>query len=148
MRKRLLMALLLLFAGSARATDSLEADRVMAEMVWEKRVLLLFAPDREGADLRQQDAILTAAGRGLIDRDLVVIRAFADDLVSLDGRRHPESAAGFYRRFAVDPAEFRVILVGKDGSVKLDRSGVVADDDLFRLIDAMPMRRYEMSQDG
>lgn len=148
MEKRWLMLLLVLAATSARATDSFDANRVMAEMVWQKRVLLLFAPDLHDADLRQQDEILQAADGGLAERDLVVIRAFADDRVRLDGRRHSQSAASFYQKFAVDPAQFRVILVGKDGSVKLERDRVVADGDLFQLIDSMPMRRYEMSRDG
>ena len=148
MGKRLLMVLLVLAATNARATDSFDANRVMAEMVWQKRVLLLFAPDAHDAGLRQQDEILQAANAGLDERDLVVIRAFANGVVSLDGRRHSQSAASFYHKFAVDPALFRAILVGKDGSVKLDRNRVVADGDLFQLIDSMPMRRYEMSQDG
>jgi len=40
---------------------------------------------------------------------------------------------------------FRVRLVGKDGSVKLDRGEPVGTTTLFSLIDAMPMRRAEMS---
>ena len=40
---------------------------------------------------------------------------------------------------------FRVRLVGKDGGVKLDRGEPVDIPTLFALIDAMPMRRAEMS---
>ena len=40
---------------------------------------------------------------------------------------------------------FRVRLVGKDGGVKLDRGAPVDIPTLFVLIDAMLMRRAEMS---
>ena len=148
MGKRVLMVLLVLAASGARASDSFDANRVMAEMLWQKRVLLLFATDSQDSALRQQDEILQAADAGMAERDLVVIRVFADQRVSLDGHWLLASATSFYRRFAVDLTPFRAILVGKDGSVKLDRNRVVADGDLFQLIDSMPMRRFEMSQDG
>ena len=48
----------------------------------------------------------------------------------------------------MQPGEFRAILVGKDGTVKLNRRSVVSDEDLFSLIDSMPMRRQEMLQGG
>ena len=148
MRNSLLAVLLLLAASSGRAMEGFDAGQVMAELVWQNRVLLLFAPGPEDAGLRRQDEILAAVAAGLNERDMVVLRAFADDRVTRNGRHHSESGASFYRKFAVEPGAFRVILVGKDGTVKLDQNAVVSVDDLFQLIDSMPMRRYEMSQDG
>ncbi|TGN50206.1 DUF4174 domain-containing protein, partial [Paracoccus liaowanqingii] len=37
----------------------------------------------------------------------------------------------------------RVLLIGKDGGVKLDRDGPVTPDEITALIDTMPMRRRE-----
>ena len=76
-----------------------------------------------------------------------MIRAFSDDRVVLDEQSHAQSSASFYRRFAVNSNEFRVILVGKDGTVKLDHDSVVGGVELFELVDSMPMRRVEMMQD-
>jgi hypothetical protein len=145
MRMRPLAALLVFAATGGYALD---ATRLMPELTWEKRVLLVFAPDRQDAELRRQNTMLAAIGDGLVERDMIVIRAFADDHVAVDGHIHAQSASSFYRRFEVDRDEFRVILVGKDGGVKLDRNLAVSGDDLFALIDSMPMRRYEMQQDG
>jgi hypothetical protein len=36
------------------------------------------------------------------------------------------------------------VLVGKDGTVKLQREGMTALKDIFGLIDSMPMRRREI----
>ncbi len=142
---RIFAALAMFAATSAPALD---AARLMPELSWEKRVLLTFAPDPNHAAFRRQVSLLDAAAAGLPERDMSLIEVYADGRVTFDGEMHADSALGFYQRFAVDKDEFRVILVGKDGTVKLDSDNAVSGDDLFRLIDAMPMRRMEMQQDG
>lgn len=139
-------AFLLMFTASS--ADAMDAARLLPELVWEKRVLLVFAPDLGNAEFRRQNAVLEAAGDGLMDRDMTVIRAFANNYLSVDDRGYEQPATSYYRRFVVKPGEFRVILVGKDGTIKLDRDRFVDDGDLFALIDSMPMRRHEMRQDG
>lgn len=148
MGTRVLAGLLMLVATNVCATDVIDATRLMPQLAWEKRVLLVFAPHRQDAGFRQQDAMLETISDGLIERDVTVIRAFADNSLSVDGRSYEQWAASFYQHFAVNPGEFRVILVGKDGGVKLDQNSVLGDADLFALIDSMPMRRDEMLQDG
>jgi len=135
-------------ASNLQAADVIDAARLMAESTWEKRVLLVFAPNNEDTEFRQQDAVLKAIGDGLIERDMSVIRAFSSNRLSVDGKAYEQSTAGFYRQFAVQPGEFRVILVGKDGTVKLNRRSAVSDQELFSLIDSMPMRRQEMLEGG
>ena len=144
MGMRMLPVLLMLGVTSGQALD---AERLMPELTWEKRVLLVFAPNGEEPGARHQDAILEAIDSGLIERDMTVIRVFADNRVYIDGQSHEQSAASFYQRFGVNSDQFRVILVGKDGDVKLDQSSTVAGNDLFGLIDSMPMRRDEMQSD-
>jgi hypothetical protein len=46
----------------------------------------------------------------------------------------------------VSRGEFAVILMGKDGGIKLRRQSQTKLTDIFALIDAMPMRREEMRQ--
>ena len=134
--------------SNLQAADAIDAARLMAESTWEKRVLLVFAPNDDDTEFLQQDAVLQSIGDGLIERDMSVIRAFANDRLSVDGKAYEQSAVSFYRQFAVQPGEFRAILVGKDGTVKLNRRSAVSDEDLFSLIDSMPMRRQEMLQGG
>jgi hypothetical protein len=47
-------------------------------------------------------------------------------------------------RFKVEPPDFLVILIGKDGEEKLSNKAPVPVDQLERLIDSMPMRKDEM----
>lgn len=78
---------------------------------------------------------------------MTTIRAMADGTLSIDNNKQSLLADEFYGRYAVDEKQFRVILVGKDSAVKLDRDRPVSAEELFALIDAMPMRQYEMLQD-
>ena len=49
-------------------------------------------------------------------------------------------------RFSVPPNTFRLILVGKDGGIKLKRHDQASLEEVFELIDSMPMRQREMRQ--
>ena len=86
---------------------------------WRHRVLVIDTPSRDSADYLRQSAALEAATAGLRERDIQIVTQTAK--------------------------VFRVRLVGKDGGVKLDRGAPVDAPTLFALIDAMPMRRAEMS---
>ncbi len=127
-------------------THAADTDRMMRDFAWEKRVLLIIAPHERRTDYRQQVMHIEAVGAGLRERDMTVIEAFADGRVFIDGQALDTKSASFYRRFGVDLDQFRAILVGKDGTVKLDRNDPVTSDDLFTLIDSMPMRRLEMQR--
>ena len=124
------------------------ATLVMSELTWEKRVLLVFSPTAGDPRLEQQGRLLNAEDFGLEDRDMTIIEAIDGRTLRIDGREQRLAASAFYQRFDVEPGQFRVKLVGKDGTEKLDSNDVVPVEYLFELIDSMPMRRYEMSQDG
>ena len=51
------------------------------------------------------------------------------------------------QRFAPESSRLTVILVGKDGQEKKRWNRLVQPDEIFPVIDAMPMRQREM-QDG
>ncbi|MEO1693625.1 MAG: DUF4174 domain-containing protein [Pseudomonadota bacterium] len=111
---------------------------------WKKRPLIIFAPANDTAAWLQQRTLLTSRRRGLRERDMVVIAVLGDRVTTLVGRGPGRSAAALRRRFGVDKDRFRVLLVGKDGGVKLASSAPVSTKRLFGLIDSMPMRRREM----
>ena len=86
---------------------------------WRHRVLIIDTPTQQSAEYLQQSAALEASSTGLEERDVKIVTQTAK--------------------------VFRVRLVGKDGGVKLDRGVPVDVQTLFALIDAMPMRRSEIS---
>ena len=136
---------LMLFALNAHALD---AAQQMNDLTWEKRVLVIFAPDAQDPGLELQNKALEVEQDGLSERHMTVIRVYANGLVSIDGKLASESITGFHEHFGVDRDRFRIFLVGKDGGVKLERDEPVSTGELFSLIDSMPMRQHEMLQNG
>jgi Domain of unknown function (DUF4174) len=57
-----------------------------------------------------------------------------------------EAASALRKRYNVRQGVFAVLLVGKDGGVKLNHQNETRLEDIFALIDFMPMRREEMRQ--
>ena len=138
-----LLALMLL----AGAAPLVTASDLLRDYAWQNRVLLLFTPSADHPGYRRQLDILANWAPGLDERDLVLFHLRPGATVSIDNRIDSgASSDDLYRRFGVDAGEFRVILVGKDGTAKLERDRAVAVESLFALIDAMPMRQREMAK--
>jgi hypothetical protein len=131
------LAGLLLPPATVTAMDSLR---------WTTRPLIVFAPESAAANLSRQRQIVAANRAGFVERDMAVL-VVTNEGVSADlGKKPVQHAAALRRRYGIAPEQFRVLLVGKDGGVKLSSSEPIAASRLFSVIDAMPMRRQEMHQ--
>ena len=104
---------------------------------WQKRVLLLAAPNAEQADFKQQKALLAAAGAELAARDFLVLEVLYNQLTEADRQF-------LTQQFGLQPPQFAALLIGKDGGVKQQSRRPIAPADLFGTVDKMPMRREEM----
>ena len=81
------------------------------------------------------------------DRDMILIEVYENARATLDGRELPEGTARELRqRYEVPEGETTLILVGKDGGEKLRTHDIADLEQVFVLIDTMPMRRNEMRQ--
>ena len=87
----------------------------------DRRVLVISAPALTDDTYRTQAALLLPAWAGLLERDFTV-------------------------ETRLNAKTFSVVLIGKDGGEKLRRPTPLAPDELFALVDAMPMRRAEMRE--
>ena len=103
---------------------------------WNSRVILLFAPDTQNSQLAQQKEMFDREEAGIKDRDLKVFE--------ITGRA--PSNEHLRDQFHVRADSFAVVLIGKDGSKKFKHSEPTDPNDIFRLIDSMPMRKDEMRQ--
>ena len=101
---------------------------------WKNRLILLFAPAGSDTALQQQVAVLTEKKGEVTDRDLLYFQI------------HPDSpeAVKLFRGYEVARDGFTLLLIGKDGGVKLRSRKVVPFMKIADLIDGMPMRRAEM----
>ena len=121
-----------------------QADDVLVAYRWKHRILLVFAPtlgDERALILDQQ---LNARACDLVERDLLVARVPTSGHARIGASAlAPTAAAQLRRGHSVDRDEFAVVLIGKDGSEKLRTTEVPVLDEVFALIDAMPMRIAE-----
>jgi hypothetical protein len=88
--------------------------------------------------------MLLNAESGLNERDVVVISVLKDMVSTRERPAAPVSADDLRDAYDVLPHDFRVVLIGKDGGVKLRQDEPILAADLFALIDSMPMRKQEM----
>ena len=141
----ILGALLISSTMTAASADSALLERY----TWSNRLLLIFTPYPDHPEFIAQNRILATVEADLIDRDLVVFRMMPGEAVTFDNNlSNASNSTAIYRDFAIETREFRVLLIGKDGTLKLTRSTAVGATDLFALIDSMPMRQMEMQTQG
>jgi len=117
----------------------------LEEYLWQKRLVLVFAPAADDAHLKAQNDILAGSPDELKERDIVIWRFIHQTSVQKDKKYMPHlSTDPFYKEFGVRRDEFRVLLIGKDGDIKFEANEPATVQTLFGLIDAMPMRQREM----
>lgn len=115
---------------AATATASVD---VLRDYLWTNRVIVTFSTNESTPErllLIKQIAQYPCEFR---KRDLVHI-----DLIS--GSVDYQSLS---QRFAMEGKDFKLVLIGKDGKIKLQATAVALED-IFALIDTMPMRKKEM----
>lgn len=134
------------FAGCAALAVALVTPSVafaIPAYQWKKRPLLVFAPSAGDARLARQKTIIAGHRPAFLDRDVVVVYVVGGDLTH-DLGAPPGLGAGALRSlYRASEGAFRVLLVGRDGGVKIDSPVPLAALDLFAEIDRMPMRRDE-----
>jgi len=151
----LLVALLMLTACGTFDPSSADASEKSAgqSLVLERyrnnsRPLVIFAPRDTDTRLQQQLAIAASSGGGFAERKIVVITAVEEGQSTAAGGGITINDVHMLRNrlHISDPSRFRVLLVGLDGQVKLSSDEPVQADELFKLIDDMPMRRFELDR--
>lgn len=118
-----LIFLVVLFTGTAKAQS-------LADYKWKKRVLVLVGL-KDNAKLIQQQKTFLNYPKELEDRNLVLVQRLNND-------------TELNTIYAVDSSFEGVLLIGKDGGIKLSEPFPVTPKKVFDLIDSMPMRRAEM----
>ena len=119
--------------------------RPLDHLRWQQRVIVVMAASGADPALLDQETRLRAAAADLAERDVVLVTA-TGDTVMIDGKTSEASADQLRQAYAGDTSGFQVLLIGKDGGVKLRAAEPVAAADLFALIDSMPMRRRELRE--
>ena len=112
---------------------------------WQKRVLLINAGDDDDVEFVLQARDNNASLDEFEARDMVLVRLL-DSPNATAGQRALSSreVEAIRASQGLSANDFCVVLLGKDGGVKMKRSSVTPMHDIYALIDTMPMRRQEM----
>ena len=140
LKSLLLGAALLLPASLVVAQQAPPATTTLAQTLQanraKKRILLVGAPTADGPELAQQKKLFAAAGPQLQERDVLVLQL-------LYGQLSPADRQYWTQELKQSLTSFSVVLIGKDGGVKLNQLQPLAPADLFGTVDKMPMRKQE-----
>lgn len=146
MLKAILLAILMvsvLSIGSSR--NSLAKSLNLSQFQWKNRLLFLFAPSRDHPLFKKLHQSLLSQKAEVADRDLIIFEILESGPSRMNTNDlDPQTAHSLRKKFDTPLGEFTVILVGKDGGVKLKRQSQTQLTDIFALIDSMPMRQEEM----
>ncbi|PVY44075.1 DUF4174 domain-containing protein [Pontibacter virosus] len=104
---------------------------------WENRLLLLFAPSADDPQLIRQKEIVSNSQQGITERQLVVLEL-------APGSNAARMRKDLLKKFKVEAGSYTLLLLGKDGLEKYRTQKAVPIEEVFKIIDQMPMRRQEM----
>jgi hypothetical protein len=128
-------------AGERSSVLDLDLDSLR----WKNRVLIIFSPTESDLSFQLQKQELASSSEGVLERDLMILEILEHGESRVGNQiLSGKSVQDIRKRLGVHTGPFQVLLIGKDGGVKLRSSEPVSMKDLFGLIDSMPMRRQEM----
>jgi hypothetical protein len=143
----LLLFLIIQTNVMAQSNDAIQTSP--SDFQWENRILVLIGNQESDSLVKQQVSALMGTEEGFRDRDLKTFFVFRNDKSRLDDTPlHPSSVKEILKQYGSDQPEFRILLIGKDGGVKLRQDNPVTVEDIFGLIDSMPMRQREMRRNN
>jgi hypothetical protein len=114
-----------------------EEQMRLEDYKWKNRLLLVFAAGDNDPYFAKQLGIISKNEQGIRERDLAVL-----DLTPTS--KHAAQREELLAKFGVEESAYTLILLGKDGLEKFRSQKYVPMEDIFRIIDQMPMRRQEM----
>jgi hypothetical protein len=117
----------------------------LTEYKWKTRLVLIFTPSIDDVDYQTQLVEFDRHLPGVIERDIVFAHILENGSSTIGcDELADDSAEELRRRYDVKPGKFYLVLVGKDNTWKLWTDFPISADELFAVIDDMPMRRAEL----
>jgi len=119
------------------------------EYHWENRILLVKTKNERSEKYRDQLEEFRGATEALKERKIILYQIVGSqyDLIDYANINHRESGAlsnEMTDRILNHNNQFEIILIGLDGGIKYRKTELLPTEDLFSIIDSMPMRSAEM----
>tara|TARA_R110000868_G_scaffold163800_2_gene396138 strand:- start:8869 stop:9276 length:408 start_codon:yes stop_codon:yes gene_type:complete len=116
---------------------------------WENRIVLLISRNDDSKEYLAQMDEFSGFSKELEDRKLFIYQVLPLQYRTVNYPLNADqnkwiSSSGLYTKYTGRENKFKVILIGLDGGIKLEKFGVLTSEELFKTIDSMSMRRAEM----
>ena len=140
--------LLIFLVSITMTTHAVGSDKSNFEDYrWKHRLILVFAPSTEEPGYQALRKELAVQAEEILDRDILVFHILESaETQTGDVSERILSDDSLREKFSIVSGALTVLLIGKDGGVKLRREGRVKLEEFFSLIDTMPMRQREMRE--
>jgi len=118
----------------------------MSQYQWKNRLVIILTNEEDNQLYTSQLNDLKTVVSGLEERKILVITLTPDyQITGIDSEvRHEEALS--YSKLKKENDAFEILLIGLDGYTKLQQSSLLTHQELFAVIDRMPMRRSEIEK--
>ncbi|WP_170837157.1 DUF4174 domain-containing protein [Aquimarina amphilecti] len=111
---------------------------------WEDRLILVLADSYKNPKLVKQLKQFKNKSKSLEDRKLIVYQITPNSYQTGIDKNTSTKSNAVYKVYNPSNEDFKIILIGLDGSIKLKSNKVLLSTQIFDQIDQMPMRRQEL----
>ncbi|WP_299126232.1 DUF4174 domain-containing protein [uncultured Winogradskyella sp.] len=116
---------------------------------WKNRVLIVKTLDANSEKYQDQIKEFKNSTKELIDRKFVLYQIVTKDYVLINYQNNELNHSGkiskkLAEEILNEKANFEIILIGLDGEIKLKQTEVLMKEDLYKIVDSMPMRKNEL----
>ena len=115
----------------------------IAQYEWENRVLMVFTDDKDSKKFKEQIELLKNEKEGLEERKLIVFQVLPN-FFNFNFEKRWNPSPSFHQKYNPEKADFKIILIGLDGGIKLHQNEILTTEKLFAIIDGMPIRKNEL----
>lgn len=145
--RRLAFVLIALMTSTALGPATARAAE-LGDYRWERRPLLVFAPTDGDPRLVETLSRIETSHCDFSGRDMVLGLVVTEGNSTLDGQAiNVDESRKLFNQYRIGDNAFGVVLIGKDGGEKLRVDEVPDLRTVYAVIDGMPMRSREISDD-
>ena len=119
-------------------------SQVLSSRQWKNRVLLIMSENPNDPLVKQQVSLFSKDAEEMKERKLLLMQVFPEFYLMGGDSAIRRTSGEVYFDYKSAKKSFELILIGLDGDEKMRRAELIRPQELYAIIDAMPMRRYEM----
>ncbi len=117
----------------------------LKEHQWKNRLVLIITSDSESETYTSQIEAFNINGQEFDERKLIIYKVLPNKYKVENSEDNSwVSDSRLYTLYNSNDKDFKIILIGLDGHIKIEQSELLTTKDLFATIDSMPMRRSEL----